>query len=76
MIAGRSSSVAGAFLVLALSGCGGPRAAGTSTERAEQTRVVPRTTAAARLVDEAALPDPGRVALRYALAARSWTPSS
>lgn len=76
MIAGRSSSVAGALLVLALSGCGGRRAAGPSTERAEQMSVVPRTRDSARIVDEAALPDPGRVALRYALAARSWTPSS
>lgn len=74
MIAGRSSSVAGALLVLALSGCG-PRAAGPSTERAEQMSAVPRTRDPARIVDKAALPDPARVALRYSLAARSWTPS-
>jgi len=68
----------GAVALLALGGCG-PRSAGPSSQRddgpASPTRAQP---AAATVldIDPAALPLPGRIAVRYARAARSWTPNS
>ncbi|HWC25134.1 MAG TPA: hypothetical protein VG474_01000 [Solirubrobacteraceae bacterium] len=62
-------------LLLALAGCG-PRAAGPSSQRAEQPTTVSEAEPAVAGVDEGALPAAGRAALRYALAARTWTASS
>jgi len=64
----------GAVMVLTLAGCG-PRSAGPSAEREARTSSItqpPPTTT----VDQNALSDAGHVAVRYALAARSWTPAS
>lgn len=76
MIAGPTIALAAVLLALGLTGCGGPRPAGPSTQRDEPTSVVPQPRIARHAVDEAALPEPGSIALRYALAARSWTASS
>jgi len=59
---------------LALGGCG-PRSAGPSAERHDRatSTTQPKPAAAS---DQNALAAAGRVAVRYALAARSWTPAS
>jgi len=65
----------GAFVLLVLAGCG-PRSAGPSADhdhRETSTTQPPPTT---MTVDQNALSAAGRVAVRYAVAARSWTPAS
>jgi hypothetical protein len=64
----------GAVALLALTGCG-PRSAGPSADRDDEpTQTQPP---AATVLDIArALPAAGRVAVRYATAARSWTPTT
>lgn len=66
----------GVVLLLARAGCAGPRAAGPSAERDDQATGPTQRQSAAPAVDEIALPAAGRVALRYAVAARSWTPAT
>ena len=66
----------GAVVLLALAGCGGPRSAGPSAERDDQATSTPRPQPTMTTVDQNALSAAGRVAVRYALAARSWTPAS
>lgn len=61
--------------LIALAGCG-PRAAGPSAQRAEQTTTASQPRPSVPDVDEAALTAAGRAALDYALTARTWTPSS
>ena len=63
-------------IVLLASGCGGPRAAGPATERPTQTSTTMRSEPDPPTVDAGALRAPGRLALRYAVAARSWTPDT
>ena len=68
----------GAVAVLALAGCG-PRSAGPSSQRDDEptSPTLAQPAAATVLdIDPAALTLPGRVAMRYAIAARSWTPNS
>lgn len=61
--------------LIALAGCG-PRAAGPSAQRAEQTTTASQPQPPVEDVDEAALTAAGQAALDYALTARTWTPSS
>ena len=70
----REASVV-AVLTIALTSCGGPRSAGPSADADHQT-TGPTQTLPASALDETALPAAGRVALRYTLAARSWTAST
>lgn len=65
----------GAVVVLALAGCG-PRSAGPSADRDARATSTPRPQPITITVDQNALSAAGRVAVRYALAARSWTPAS
>jgi hypothetical protein len=62
-------------MVLALAGCG-PRSAGPSAERDARTSSTAHPPPTTITVDQHALSAAGRVAVRYALAARSWTPAS
>ena len=74
----RAALMVGAVVLLALVGCG-PRSAGPSSQRDDEpTSATLAQPAAAPVldIDPAALPLPGRVAMRYAIAARSWTPNS
>lgn len=74
MITGRAGRMVCAATLLALTGCG-PRAAGPSAERdqpAARTTQEPRAGADTG----SSLPAAGRVAVRYVLAARSWTPDT
>ena len=68
----------GAVALLALPGCG-PRSAGPSSQRDDepvsQSQAQPAATTVLD-IDPAALTLPGRSAVRYARAARSWTPNS
>jgi hypothetical protein len=68
----------GAVALLALAGCG-PRSAGPSSQRDDEPASPSLAQPAAATVldiDPAALTPPGRVAVRYATAARSWTADS
>ena len=65
----------GTVMVLALAGCG-PRSAGPSAERDARTSSTAHPPPTTITVDQHALSAAGRVAVRYALAARSWTPAS
>jgi len=74
----RAALLIGAVALLALAGCG-PRSAGPSAERDDEPSSPTRAQPAAvgdLDIDPATLPRPGRVAVRYATAARSWTPES
>ena len=74
----RRAALIGAVALLALAGCGS-RSAGPSAERADQPTSTTQTQPAAATVldlDRTALPAAGRVAVRYASAARSWTPTN
>ena len=71
----RAAVFIGCALMIALTGCG-PRAAGPSTQRAEPSPTADEPTRAVAGPDEESLTPAGRVALRYALAARSWTPAT
>lgn len=65
-----------AVALFALAACG-PRSAGPSAEREDQPTSETRTQPIATTglgVDRSALSDAGRVAVRYASAARSWSP--
>lgn len=64
------------IVLLASAGCGGPRAAGPAAERPTQTSTPTRAEPDPPTLEAGALPAPGRVALRYAAAARSWTPET
>lgn len=64
------------IVLLASAGCGGPRAAGTAAERPTQTSTTARSEPDPPTLEAGALRVPGRVALRYAVAARSWTPET
>jgi len=65
----------GAVVLLALAGCG-PRSAGLSADPDDgrTSTIQPRPTTTT--IDQTALTAAGRVAARYALAARSWTPAT
>ena len=68
----------GAAALLALPGCG-PRSAGPSSQRDDEpagSSLAQPTAATVLDIDPAALTLPGRIAVRYARAARSWTPDS
>ena len=68
----------GAVALLALPGCG-PRSAGPSSQRDDEPAGPSRAQPAAATVldiDPAARTLPGRIAVRYATVARSWTPDS
>jgi hypothetical protein len=68
----------GAVALIALAGCG-PRSAGPSAERNDQPTSTTQPPAAAATmldVDRRVLPAAGRVAVRYATAARSWSPTT
>lgn len=68
----------GAMALLALAGCG-PRSAGPSADHDDEPTGTTQTQPAAATVldiDRRALPAAGRVAVRYATAARSWTPTT
>ena len=65
----------GAVMVLALAGCG-PRSAGPSADRDDRETSTTQPHPTTTTTDQTALAAAGRVAVRYALAARSWTPAS
>ena len=67
---------AGLTVLLASAGCGGPRAAGPAAERPTQTSTPMRSEPDPPTLEAGALRAPGRLALRYAVAARSWTPDT
>jgi hypothetical protein len=74
----RTALMIGAAALLALPGCG-PRSAGPSSQRGDDwaSRSLAQPAAATVLdIDLGALPLPGRIAVRYARAARSWTADS
>ena len=74
----RAALKIGAVALLALAGCG-PRSAGPSADRDDEPTSTTRTQRAAATaldIDRRALPAAGRVAVRYATAARSWTPTT
>lgn len=74
----RAALMIGAVALLALAGCG-PRSAGPSSQRDDEatrpTRAQPDA-ATVLDIDPVALTLPGRFAVRYARAARSWTADS
>lgn len=63
-------------LLFTLAGCGGPRPAGPSAERDDPLALPKQPRPASPAVDATSLPAAGRVALRYTMAARSWTPAN
>jgi hypothetical protein len=74
----RAALMIGAVALLALAGCG-PRSAGPSSQRDDEptsATLAQPAVAPALDIDPAALALPGRVAMRYAIAARSWTADS
>ncbi|MFP5364643.1 MAG: hypothetical protein ACLGI5_18145 [Thermoleophilia bacterium] len=70
------AGLAVSVLLLASAGCGGPRAAGPAAERPTPPSTTARPEPDPPTLEAGALPAPGRVALRYAAAARSWTPET
>lgn len=72
----RSSLVLGAAVLITLPGCG-PRSAGPSAEDDDDRATTPKQAPpVAATIDRGALPQAGRIAVRYAVAARSWTPAN
>ena len=59
-------------LMIAFTGCA-PRAADPSAQRGEQSPITDEPAPTVATLDEGSLTAAGRVALRYALAARTWT---
>jgi hypothetical protein len=72
---GRVSIAVGAVLLVALPGCG-PRPTGPLAGRPDRASITTSPRRTSSTVDRGALSAAGRVATRYALAARSWTPAS
>lgn len=72
----RWAGLTGSIVLLASTGCGGPRAAGPAAERPTQTSTTARSEPDPPTLEPGALRARGRLALRYAEAARSWTPET